>query len=41
MITIEASGFIPIYEQIKKGIKGEISLGVLKTNEALPSILES
>ena len=38
MITIEASGFIPIYEQIKKGIKGEISLGVLKANETLPSI---
>jgi len=38
MITIEASGFIPIYEQIKKGIKGEISLGVLKANQALPSI---
>jgi GntR family transcriptional regulator len=38
MITIETSGFIPIYEQIKKGIKGEISLGVLKANEALPSI---
>jgi len=38
MITIETSGFIPIYEQIKKGIKGEISLGVLKADEALPSI---
>jgi GntR family transcriptional regulator len=38
MITIEASGFIPIYEQIKKGIKGEISLGVLKPNGPLPSI---
>lgn len=38
MITIETSGFIPIYEQIKKGIKSEISLGVLKANEALPSI---
>jgi len=38
MITIETSGFIPIYEQIKKAIKGEISLGVLKANEALPSI---
>jgi GntR family transcriptional regulator len=38
MITIETSGFIPIYEQIKKGIKSEISLGVLKSNEALPSI---
>jgi len=38
MITIETSGFIPIYEQIKKGIKSEISLGVLKASEALPSI---
>jgi GntR family transcriptional regulator len=38
MITIETSGFIPIYEQIKKGIKSEIYLGVLKANEALPSI---
>jgi len=38
MITIETSGFIPIYEQIKKGVKSEISLGVLKPNEALPSI---
>jgi GntR family transcriptional regulator len=38
MITIETSGFIPIYEQIKKGIKSEISLGVLKANEVLPSI---
>ena len=38
MITIETSGFIPIYEQIKKGIKSEISLGILKANEALPSI---
>jgi GntR family transcriptional regulator len=38
MITIEASGFIPIYDQIKKGIKAEISIGVLKANEALPSI---
>jgi GntR family transcriptional regulator len=38
MITIETSGFIPIYEQIKKGVKSEISLGVLKVNEAVPSI---
>jgi len=38
MITIETSGFIPIYEQIKKGIKSEICLGVLKINEAVPSI---
>jgi GntR family transcriptional regulator len=38
MITIETSGFIPIYEQIKTGIKSEIFLGVLKANEVLPSI---
>jgi GntR family transcriptional regulator len=38
MITIETTGFIPIYEQIKNGIKGKISLGVLKANEPLPSI---
>jgi GntR family transcriptional regulator len=38
MITIETSGFIPIYEQIKTGIKSEIFLGVLKANKALPSI---
>ncbi len=38
MITIETTGFIPIYEQIKNGIKGKISLGVLKANDPLPSI---
>jgi len=38
MITIETTSFIPIYEQIKNGIKGKISLGVLKANEPLPSI---
>jgi GntR family transcriptional regulator len=38
MIKIETSGFIPIYEQIKKGVISEISLGALKANEALPSI---
>ncbi len=38
MITIDTSGFIPIYEQIKNGIKGKISLGVLKPNDPLPSI---
>jgi GntR family transcriptional regulator len=38
MITIESTGFIPIYEQIKNGIKGKISLGVLKANDPLPSI---
>jgi GntR family transcriptional regulator len=38
MITIETTGFIPIYEQIKNGIKGKISLGVLKANDPMPSI---
>ena len=38
MITIETSGFIPIYEQIKKGIKSELPRGVRKANEVLPSI---
>jgi GntR family transcriptional regulator len=38
MITIDPSGYVPIYEQIKNGIKGKISLGVLKPNEPLPSI---
>ncbi|MFZ2053102.1 MAG: GntR family transcriptional regulator [Candidatus Aminicenantales bacterium] len=38
MITIEVTSFIPIYEQIKNGIKGKISLGALKANEPLPSI---
>jgi GntR family transcriptional regulator len=38
MITIDSSGYIPIYEQIKNGIKGKISLGVLKANDPMPSI---
>ena len=38
MITIDPAGYIPIYEQIKSGIKGRISLGVLKANDPLPSI---
>lgn len=38
MITIETTSFIPIYEQIKSGIKGKISLGGLKANDPLPSI---
>jgi GntR family transcriptional regulator len=38
MITIDSSGYIPIYEQIKNGIKGKISLGVLKASDSLPSI---
>ena len=38
MISIDTSRFTPIYEQIKNGLKGKISLGVLKANEPLPSI---
>ena len=38
MITIDTSRFTPIYEQIKNGLKGKISLGLLKANEPLPSI---
>jgi GntR family transcriptional regulator len=38
MITIDPAGYIPIYEQIKNGIKGKISLGVLEANDPLPSI---
>ncbi len=38
MIKIEPKSFIPIYEQIKKEIKRNISLGNLKSNEPLPSI---
>lgn len=38
MITIDTSRFTPIYEQIKSGLKGKISLGALKANEPLPSI---
>ncbi len=38
MITIDPSGFVPIYEQIKSGVKGKIALGALKPNDPLPSI---
>lgn len=38
MIKIEPKSFVPIYEQIKKEIKRNISLGILKLHEPLPSI---
>ena len=38
MIKIEPKSFVPIYEQIKKEIKRNISLGILKFHEPLPSI---
>jgi len=40
MIKIETTSFIPIYEQVKKGIKSKISLGLLKPQDSLPSIRE-
>lgn len=38
MIKIEPKSFVPIYEQIKKEIKRNISLGILKPHKPLPSI---
>ncbi len=38
MIKIEAASFVPIYEQIKKEIKRNISLVIFKAHESLPSI---
>ncbi len=38
MIKIEATSFVPIYEQIKKEIKRNISLAIFKAHEPLPSI---
>ncbi len=38
MIKIEPKSFIPLYEQIKKEIKRNISLSILKSHEPLPSI---
>ncbi len=40
MIKIDTTSFIPFYEQIKKQIKGRISLGTLRPGEPLPSIRE-
>ena len=38
MIKIEPTSFVPIYEQIKKEIKRNISLVIFKAHEPLPSI---
>ena len=38
MIKIETASFVPIYEQIKKEIKRNISFGIFKAHEPLPSI---
>lgn len=38
MIKVDPSSFIPIYEQIKKEIKGQITQGKLRALEPLPSI---
>lgn len=38
MIKIETASFVPIYEQIKKEIKRNISFGIFKAHESLPSI---
>lgn len=38
MIKIEAGSFVPLYEQIKKEIKRNISLAIFKAHEPLPSI---
>jgi len=38
MIRVDPSSFVPIYEQIKAGIRGRIARDALKPGEALPSI---
>lgn len=38
MIKVDAGSFIPIFEQIKQGIKREIVRGALRPQQALPSI---
>ena len=40
IIHIDKKSFFPIYEQIKDQIKSLISIGVLKTDDSLPSIRE-
>jgi GntR family transcriptional regulator len=37
-MRVDASSFVPIYEQIKKGITRMVTTGAWKTNDALPSI---
>ncbi|MBM3306527.1 MAG: GntR family transcriptional regulator [Candidatus Aminicenantes bacterium] len=38
MIRLDTASFVPIYEQIKAGIRGRIALAALKPGDALPSI---
>jgi GntR family transcriptional regulator len=38
VMKIDPSSYIPIYEQIKAGLKKDICLRVLRPNEALPTI---
>lgn len=38
MMKVDASSFVPIYEQIKKEFKKEVFQGELKPHDALPSI---
>ncbi len=40
MIKVDLASFTPIYEQIKKEIKREVALEILKPHEPLPSIRE-
>ena len=37
MITIDITGRVPMYEQICRGVCGEIAKGVLKENDRLPA----
>ena len=38
MIPIDPASFIPLYEQVKSGLRREIALGFLKPGSPLPSI---
>jgi len=38
MMKVDPVSFIPIFEQVKQGIKREITLGVLRPQQPLPSI---
>jgi len=38
MIKVDTDSFVPIFEQIKQGIKRDITSGVLKPQQALSSI---
>lgn len=38
MISVDPASFIPLYEQVKSGLRCEIALGALKPGAPLPSI---